>query len=192
MKKLLVVLLLVSSVYANDQKKDFSLIISGGISLGAYEAGYNWALLKYMGHLKHSKKGNLDLKSVAGASAGAINTLMSAMAWCRSKEDFDTNNQIEYNLFHDMWTEVDFEDLFINKEATLDPENKTSLFSRKKINILADTILKEMHQPLYHAECRIPFGFPVTKEKPKELTNKNIKIDNKLFHIPFYFNSTHE
>jgi len=109
MKKLLLSLILIGTLQANEAKKDFSLIISGGISLGAYEAGYNWALLKYMGHLKHhTKNPNVDLKSIAGASAGAINTLMSAMAWCRSKEEFDTNNHIEQNLFHDMWTDVDF------------------------------------------------------------------------------------
>ena len=141
-----------------------------------------------MGHIKHNTKNpNVELKSIAGASAGAINTLMSAMAWCRSKEEFDTNNHIEHNLFHDMWTDVDFEDLFINKDATLDPANQTSLFSRKQINILASKIIDEMHEPLYDGECKVPFGFAVTRVNPKEVTIKNIKTANKLFHIPFYF-----
>jgi predicted acylesterase/phospholipase RssA len=188
MKKLLLALILLTSLQAKEAKKEFSLIISGGISLGAYEAGYNWALLKYMGHIKHyAKKSDIDMKSIAGASAGAINTLMSAMAWCRSKEALDKHNTIHSNLFHDMWTEVDFEDLFINKDATIDPENQTSLFSRKKIKSLADTIMIELHQPLYERECKVPFGFAVTRVNPKEVTIKNIKIANKLFHIPFYF-----
>ncbi len=188
MKKLLLILLLTLTLHAQEKKKDFSLIISGGISLGAYEAGYNWALLKYMGHVKHYKKDTqIDMKSIAGASAGAINTLMSAMAWCRSRESFDINNTIEQNLFHDMWTDVDFEDLFINKDATLDPDNQTSLFSRKKIALLAGKIMEEMHRPLYERECKVPFGFAVTRVNPKEVTIKNIKIANKLFHIPFYF-----
>ncbi len=191
MKKLFLIFLCFfpfSALQADQEKNDFSLIISGGISLGAYEAGYNWALLKYMGYLKHSAKHNdIAMKSIAGASAGAINTLMSAMAWCRSKEAFDINNTIEQNLFHDMWTDVDFEDLFINKDATLDPANQTSLFSRKKIQSLADTIMTELHRPLYDKECSVPFGFAVTRVNPKEVTIKNIKIANKLFHIPFYF-----
>ncbi len=193
MKKLFLTLILLSTLQAQEAKKNFSLIISGGISLGAYEAGYNWALLKYMGHIKHnSNQNDIDLKSIAGASAGAINTLMSAMAWCRSKESFDVNNDIEHNLFHDMWTDVDFEDLFINKDATLDPTNQTSLFSRKKIKSLADTIMIELHQPLYDKECKVPFGFAVTRVNPKEVTIKNIKIANKLFHIPFYFTTDKE
>ncbi len=187
-KKLTLLTLLALSLFAQTPKKDFSLIISGGISLGAYEAGYNWALLKYMGYLKyHAKEKNIDMKSIAGASAGAINTLMSAMAWCRSKEALDEHNSIDSNLFYDMWTDVDFEDLFINKDATLDPENQTSLFSRKKIKSLADTIMIELHKPLYDPMCKVPFGFAVTRVNPKEVTIKNITIDNKLFHIPFYF-----
>ncbi len=188
MKKFILLLILPLFLYAQEAKKEFSLIISGGISLGAYEAGYNWALLKYMGYLKHhDKKSNIDMKSIAGASAGAINTLMSAMAWCRSPQALDTHNTIESNLFHDMWTDVDFEDLFINKDATIDMENKTSLFSRKKIRTLADTIMIELHKPLYDESCRVPFGFAVTRVIPKEVTIKNITIENKLFHIPFYF-----
>jgi len=188
MKKLLLFLILLGTLQAQEAKKDFSLIISGGISLGAYEAGYNWALLKYMGHIKHnSKNSDVDLKSIAGASAGAINTLMSAMAWCRSRNSFDINNTIEQNLFHDMWTDVDFEDLFINKDAAFDPANQTSLFSRRQITRLAGKIMQEMKEPLYDRECKVPFGFAVTRVNPKEVTIKNIKIANKLFHIPFYF-----
>jgi predicted acylesterase/phospholipase RssA len=85
----------------NAQKKqeDFSLVISGGISLGAYEAGYNWALLKYMAYLKHNSKDiDINMRSIAGASAGAINTLMSSIAWCRKKDAMDINNTIEDNL----------------------------------------------------------------------------------------------
>ncbi len=188
MKKLLLSLILLTTLQAQATKKEFSLIISGGISLGAYEAGYNWALLKYMRHIKYnSTNSDIDLKSIAGASAGAINTLMSAMAWCRSRESFDINNTIEQNLFHDMWTDVDFEDLFINKDATTDPDNQTSLFSRNQIAYLAGKIMEEMHQPFYERECKVPFGFAVTRVNPKEVTIKNIKIANKLFHIPFYF-----
>jgi predicted acylesterase/phospholipase RssA len=64
-------------------KAPFSLAISGGISLGSYEAGMNWAYLRYL------KNRSLDtsseppvMASVAGASAGGINALFSAISWC--------------------------------------------------------------------------------------------------------------
>jgi len=189
MKKLILTttlcLVLATSVFGKKKQENFSLVISGGISLGAYEAGYNWALLKYMSHLKHnSKDTHIDMKSIAGASAGAINTLMSAMAWCRSKESLDVKNTIEDNLFYSMWTEVDFEDLLIHREGVIDVNNTTSLFSRLKIQKQAEKILTQMHEPLYDRECSIPFGFAVTRVKPKEVDINGIKIENKLFQIP--------
>jgi len=189
MKKLLLLTVicfsLVTSVQASKKKEDFSLVISGGISLGAYEAGYNWALLKYMTYLKHySKDTDINMRSIAGASAGAINTLMSSMAWCRSREALDINNTIEDNLFYSMWGDVDFEDLFISKNGVVDINNTTSLFSRIKIKKQADKILKQMHRPLYDRECSIPFGFAVTRVIPKQVDINGIKINNKLFQIP--------
>ena len=172
---------------AFQKQENFSLVISGGISLGAYEAGYNWALLKYMTYLKHHNPNlHIHMKSIAGASAGAINTLISAMSWCRSKEELDTNNTIEDNLFYHMWTAVDFEDLLIDQNILKDKENKTSLFSRKKIASQADKIIQQLHRPLYDRSCRVPFGFAVTRVKPKEVQINGITMKNKLFQIPLY------
>jgi predicted acylesterase/phospholipase RssA len=190
MKKLIIFITVVSFGFSSlalakeVKKEDFSLVISGGISLGAYEAGYNWALLKYMAYLKHNSNTNIQMRSIAGASAGAINTLMSSMAWCRSKKELDTSNTIENNLFYHMWGEVDFEDLLIHKKGVQDLDNTTSLFSRLKIASQAQKIIDEMHQPLYDEECSVPFGFAVTKVIPKEVDINGIKIDNKLFQIP--------
>lgn len=176
---------LATSLNAQKKQENFSLVISGGISLGAYEAGYNWALLKYMTHLKHySTQTDINMLSIAGASAGAINTLMSSMAWCRSRESLDINNTIEDNLFYTMWTEVDFEDLFIHRDGVVDVNNTTSLFSRIKIEEQASKIIDQMHRPLYAKECSLPFGFAVTRVQPKQVDINGIKINNKLFQIP--------
>ena len=182
------ILLMTLPVSAKSRQENFSLVISGGISLGAYEAGYNWGLLKYLTYLKYySPRTNISMKSIAGASAGAINTLMSTLAWCRSKEALDLNNTIDDNLFYHMWTEVDFEDLLIEKNGVQDPNNNTSLFSRQKIEKQAQKIVHEMHRPLYDRECRVPFGFAVTRVEPKRVTISGISLDNKLFHIPLRF-----
>ncbi len=187
MKKLILIILICFSITASakEREENFSLVISGGISLGAYESGYNWALLKYMTYLKHnSNKTNIDMKSIAGASAGAINALMSAMAWCRKKEALDINNTVEDNLFYHMWTGVDFEDLFIDKQGAVDANNTTSLFSRIKIEKQAGKIMDELKLPLYDKECSVPFGFSVTRVLPKRVNINGIEIDNKLFQIP--------
>ncbi len=33
------------------EKLNFSMVISGGVSLGAYEAGYNWAMIKMLSRI---------------------------------------------------------------------------------------------------------------------------------------------
>jgi len=185
---LLLLFLYVLPVSAKSRHENFSLVISGGISLGAYEAGYNWALLKYMTHLRHHMlRSDIDMKSIAGSSAGAINTLMSTLAWCRSKKALDVNNTIDDNLFYHMWTEVDFEDLLIDKSGVQDPDNTTSLFSRQKIRAQATKIVEEMHRPLYERECRVPFGFAVTRVEPKRVNISGISLENKLYQIPLRF-----
>ena len=189
MRKLLFLFILSTSLFAErayqDTQKDFSLIISGGISLGAYEAGYNWALMKQLNHLKYNSTKTIKMHSIAGASAGAINSVMSAMAWCRSKEMVDKENLIDNNLFYRMWTAIDFEDLFIdNQFGTTDGNNTTSLFSRKKIEQLSQDIFTEMDAPYFEPECSIPFGFAVTRVEPKISKIQSIEIANKLFHIP--------
>ncbi len=185
---LLIILLLPLHLFSYEKKKDFSLIISGGISLGAYEAGYNWGLLKYLNYLKHqNNKNSINMDSIAGASAGAINAMISAMAWCRDANSADKDNMIENNLFYNIWTKVDFEDLLIDKEfGTTDNTNKTSLFSRKKLEDLAENIFTELNKPYYERECKIPFGFATTRVDAKISKIQDIEIANKLFHIPLY------
>ncbi len=184
----LIIFLLPLHLISYDKKKDFSLIISGGISLGAYEAGYNWSLLKYLNHLKHhNKRSHIQMHSIAGASAGAINAMMSAMAWCRDSQNIDKENMIEDNLFYNIWTDVDFEDLFIDQEfGTTDNKNRTSLFSRKKIETLSEDIFSALDKPYYESECKVPFGFATTRVEPKTSKIQDIEISNKLFHIPLY------
>ena len=60
MKNMISVLMLIlglastTAIYAEEisgnpdvKPLDFSMVISGGVSLGAYESGYNWACLLY-------------------------------------------------------------------------------------------------------------------------------------------------
>jgi len=66
------------------------LTISGGISLGACEAGYNWAFARCLKQFYNSSPGKHSagsLAAVTGASAGNINAFLSAIAWCQSKAD---------------------------------------------------------------------------------------------------------
>jgi len=56
LKTLFLFSLVHSSLYAKSKEINFSIVISGGVSLGAYEAGCNWALIKILTKLRASKE----------------------------------------------------------------------------------------------------------------------------------------
>src|SRR5437867_6883462 len=81
-----------------------ALTISGGVSLGSYEAGLTWAIVRYL----RASDRVTDLVAVTGASAGAINALMAAVMWC--EEPSETHDEHpDSNLFHDLWSSVGIE-----------------------------------------------------------------------------------
>ena len=163
---------------------DFSMVISGGVSLGAYEAGYNWAMIKMLSEIK-TKNPHIDpqLRSVAGASAGSINALLSAVYWCQ-KESIPYENSVEDNLFYETWVHLGIEDLMIDGE---DPDNKSTLFTRKALGDKARKIMDHMSKPIYNEGCEVPMGFAVTKVTPIIEEFQGIKIKNQTFSVPLTF-----
>ena len=163
---------------------DFSLIISGGVSLGAYEAGYNWAVIKMLTKVRSNPKVvEPSLKSVAGASAGSINALLSAMYWCQ-KDTVPLHNSIDDNLFYETWVNLGIEDLIIRgKDAT----NKNSLFTRRGLEKKGEKIISHLKKPIFKKGCEVPLGVAVTKVKPIIEKIHGIKIKNQNFSVPLAF-----
>ena len=166
------------------ERIDFALVISGGVSLGAYEAGYNWALIKMMAKVKAS---NLpvdpELSSIAGASAGSINALLSAMYWCQ-KDSIPLKNNVDDNLFYETWVNLGIEDLVIRGE---DPNNKSSLFTQDGLVKKGEKIIEHLKQPIYEKNCEVPLGVAVTKVTPIVENINGIKMKNQNFSVPLVF-----
>ena len=83
--KLILSTLLLSQV-TMAQEKASAVVISGGISLGVYEAGLNHVLVEVM----NSKEPEISLptlKVTTGSSAGAINSVASALRTCTVPEN---------------------------------------------------------------------------------------------------------
>ena len=170
-----------STLHAKRDQIDFSMVISGGVSLGAYESGYNWAVIKMLSKIRDdSKLADPELRSVAGASAGSINALMTAMYWCQ-KENVPLKNSVEDNLFYETWVNLGIEDLAIRGE---DPDNKSTLFTRKGLEKKAEYILEQMNKPIFRKGCEVPMGVSVTKVTPIVEEISGIKIKNQHFSIP--------
>ncbi|MCF6206010.1 MAG: patatin-like phospholipase family protein [Sulfurovum sp.] len=167
---------------------DVSMVISGGVSLGAYEAGYNWAMIKMLSKLRALNiKIKPKLSSVAGASAGSINTLLSAVYWCQ-KESIPYRNNVEDNLFYETWVHLGLEDLVIKGK---DPHNHSTLFTRKPLREKADLIMEQMKKPIFKEGCEIPMAFSVTKVTPIVEEFQGIDIKNQAFSIPLTFTISH-
>ncbi|NOR55944.1 MAG: hypothetical protein GQ531_07020 [Sulfurovum sp.] len=172
------------NLHAEREKLDFSLVISGGVSLGAYEAGYNWAMIKMLNEVKKSNKLlEPELRSVAGASAGSINALLSAMYWCQ-KDSVPLHNAVDDNLFYETWVHLGIEDLVIEGE---DPSNKNSLFTRRGLEKKGEIIIEHLKKPIFKKNCEVPLGVSVTKVRPIVENISGIKVKNQNFSVPLVF-----
>ena len=176
--------LLTLTLHAEREKIKTSLVISGGVSLGAYESGYNWALIRMMNKIRsESKLVEPDLRSIAGASAGAINSALSAIYWCQ-KDSIPLKNTVDDNLFYDTWVNLDIDDLVIPGK---DPDNNSTLFSRRALIKKGQKIVEHMKQPIYKKGCEVPLGIAVTKAVPIVEDIDGLKMKNQHFSVPLTF-----
>ena len=151
------------------------LTISGGISLGSYEAGVNWGLLelfKLTSQDSLRRAWNLpryDLKAMAGASAGNINGFLAAVEWCRDRQPTPP----EESLLWKIWVRTGFDQLF-PLEYYNQKDSTQALFSRRYFQrVLFDTVRAAMRDaPPSTAldNCSIPVGVTITKLTPGEIS----------------------
>jgi predicted acylesterase/phospholipase RssA len=181
---LLSTIVLFSATPVEDARKpiDFSMTISGGVSLGAYQSGYNWAVIKMLSQMKRlSPVLNPTLRSISGASAGSINALLASIYWCQ-KPTINLKNSVDDNLFFDTWVNLGIEDLTIEGH---NPNNKSTLFTRDKLREKAKNLMAHMNKNIYKKGCEVPIGFSVTKATPIIEEFQGIKIRNQHFSVPF-------
>ena len=96
----------------------YALVASGGISLGAYEAGVTYIILKYL------RSNEAMLPVATGASAGNINVFLAALSWFQSSQVPFTASD---NLFWDTWINIGLDKLL---PADPDPGAYARLFER--------------------------------------------------------------
>ena len=84
--------------------------VSGGASLGAYEAGY----LYYVTAIRGGLDRRMPLKLMAGASAGSINALLTIV----TVYGMEQHRQPEESLFWRVWIPLSVQRLFRPHEST--------------------------------------------------------------------------
>jgi predicted acylesterase/phospholipase RssA len=153
---LILALLIASSAKAEAPAVPVSLTVSGGVSLGAYEAGY----LYYTSRFIRENKKNSSLKLVTGASAGAINSLLTIMSAC-SSDQVTTPSE---SLFWKTWMPVGLQELLGTKEN----QKASAAFTAEALKQSAVGIEAAWMQG-FDRHCDIVFGIATTLLKPSQV-----------------------
>jgi predicted acylesterase/phospholipase RssA len=142
-----------------------TIVVSGGVSLGSYQAGLLYLYTQYMlAHRAQIAKIAPELMSepviATGASAGSINAFLAAIAVCRKPIP-----RPEDSLFWQVWMPVGLDGLVDTEDVT-----PYSLLSRKPINRGVDLMKLAWNDSNWSPEtCRINLGMTVTREVPRPI-----------------------
>jgi len=180
--------------FAENAPNRISLAISGGASMGAYEAGLIWGLIEVLrnadktgGWAMGGQPRPLHIASIAGTSAGGINTLLAGLAWSLGSDDKSGfSNRIDDNIFRDIWLKPDVNRLLPPNATSPQYLSGDALLSRKDLVAVAQEIAKKWRQPdSFRPGIRIPLGVTVTRVRPEAMVISGIEINNQRFYIPF-------
>jgi hypothetical protein len=133
-----------------------ALVISGGASLGVYEAGYVYALGEVL------KRQGDTLRVATGASAGSGNALLAALTSCSPPNDFPTRDP-----GYRFWLAQQFDSIF-------KPTAVTAVSAFTPVSGLADLrrILAQVWEDRLPASCDVSLGVTVTRLMPLDVTLK--------------------
>jgi patatin-like phospholipase len=180
---ILLALALLAAPPPSGMRGRLALTISGGVSLGSYEAGLTWAIV---GYLRASDRGT-DLAAVTGASAGAVNALMAAAMWCEERTE-TRDEHPDTNLFHDLWAPVGLEDLlpedpsaFTAADGVLTAAPLERAFRRLREEVFESNALR------LKPGCTVSVGLTVTRDRPEERTVAGLPARRQRFVIPWRF-----
>ncbi|ATC93832.1 patatin-like phospholipase family protein [Pseudoalteromonas tunicata] len=196
-----------SSIALAQEKDTSAVVISGGISLGVYEAGLNHVIVKTMNsEHKYLIPSKMDVKKLpkmnvtTGSSAGAINSIASAISSCIK---YDKYSQTLFdNIFRDIWIGVGLDNLMpvdYSKYDGLSLGGVSANNEKQKIvdSIFSRTVFEEPIDKLRNMfetgqakkDCNIIVGIMVTLARPNEIqlelnNNTSATIREQSYAIP--------
>ncbi|HYG70619.1 MAG TPA: patatin-like phospholipase family protein, partial [Anaeromyxobacteraceae bacterium] len=130
-----------------------AVTVSGGVSLGAYEAGFLYYTLATI-----REDPNVELKLLTGASAGGLNALLSLLSACGGEARTPADS-----LLWKLWIPVGFDRLHVPGAST-----RLSVFSREWLEQEGARIEEEWNRGI-DAECDVVLGVSTTRVKPRSL-----------------------
>lgn len=138
------------------------LTVSGGVSLGAYEAGFLYYLTE-VAKLPENRSA-IDLKLVTGASAGNINALFTILALCSKPQ-----SNPQRSVFWDTWIRLGVKELFRPPSPSDPPENGHGAFSRSALLRIAGNLERVFREGI-DEKCDKVLAVSTTRLKSAEVT----------------------
>jgi predicted acylesterase/phospholipase RssA len=146
------------------------LTISGGVAAGSYQSGVNWGLLRVIRlssdsgwRFNHGFQRPLVLGGMAGASAGSINALLTAMEYCAADDRPDPRQ----SLFWRLWIPTGFTSLLGADKVPAGRSSDGGVFDRR---VMRDVYLQALidfgARERFRSGCEVPLGLTVTRLIP--------------------------
>jgi predicted acylesterase/phospholipase RssA len=167
------------------------LSLSGGISLGSYQAGVNFGLLELYRHAAWNDSFHVAtripryrLRSVTGASAGNINTLLWAIEACTDVRGDGARYQSprpEESLFWEVWGTIGWTRIFNDTSAELAVFDRAGLIE----NLAKPILAARMRDPRLVQDCSVPAGTTLTRVLPDSLELQQLAIETQRVVTPF-------
>ena len=172
----------------NRLEDGYALTLSGGVSLGSYEAGLNWALVRTL----RTKMNEMLLRrqprlvAVTGASAGSINALLVAAMYCETEESA-ARSSIDDNLLRSAWLHVGLDALLPEDPRAYRPDDAV-LASAALEPVVADVRRALFEGGLtFRPRCRLPLGLTVTRVEPLEQNVGGLRVTSQRAVLPLLF-----
>ena len=143
----------------------FSITVSGGVSLGAYEAG----VLYFLTEAIKRSQGEAELRIATGASAGSANALISLLDSCRAPVEDPARS-----LGFQTWLPVGMNELFVPELVTA-----SSVFTRAPLVVAMERVAQRYGEGL-RADCDVVLGVSVTRETPTHVAFRNSATQSAL------------
>ncbi|MBS2020954.1 MAG: patatin-like phospholipase family protein [Deltaproteobacteria bacterium] len=174
--------------------ENLALTISGGVSLGVYEAGLNWAIARTLrsGAMTPAGSrfdGGAQLIAVTGASAGSVNSLMVAALWCSVPGN---DESVDANLMRDIWIDVGLDELLPGDPKLYDTGD--GLLSSRAMMASLRHLNQEVFSPQpkrkFRPGCRVSFGLSVTRAHADVVDVGGLRVMQPHFVVPMVFEVT--
>jgi hypothetical protein len=172
--------------------------ISGAISVGAYQAGVNWAILEFMRRARYdvdfaAKHGirEMDLRAVTGASAGNLNTLLWAVEWCTrpsygGREARWSAPPPDSSLFWKVWIGVGLNSMLPNGSYDRRAMDR-AILNRPELRKITDApLLDRLQSDDLVPGCKVPIGITLTRTRPDVIQYQDLLIETQRFATVFH------